>query len=179
MKRKYCLIRTDGDLNPSSFVYVVWVGSSLRESTQLALVEEFCKDCGWYFKLWSSTVDSVLEKRAKLKRADGTRCVPPFSMMSINIDTCYQTIIDDSWTALESRHVMTPQEKFMRFRRDPDYLKSLHHARCITSCSPSKRKYLSHRHSRAFYELGAPMIVIVILIVLDHLVSTQILTHLF
>ena len=179
MKRKYCLIRNDGDLNPSSFVYVVWVGSSLRESTLKTLVEEFCKDCGWYFKQWSPTVDSVLEKRAKLTRADGTRCVPPFSMMSLTIQECFDTIVDDSWATLEAKHTMTPQEKFMRFRRDPLFLMAMNAKKRITSCSPSKRKYLSPRKSRAFYELTPAVVAIILLIVLDQLVSTHILNHLF
>lgn len=179
MKRKYCLIRCDGDLNPSSFVFVVWVGSSLRESAYLALVEEYCKDCGWYFKKWSPTVDSALEKRAKFSRLDGTRTAPAFQMMSINLETLYQTIIDDSWVALEKSHVMTPQEKFMRFRRDPHFLRAMNHVKSITSCPPSESKYLSHHKRESVRDLVYGVAAIILLIIVDGFVSTQILNNLF
>lgn len=171
MKRKYCLIRNDGDLNPSSFVYVVWVGSSLRESVYLSLVEEFCKDCGWYFKRWSPIVDSALEKRSQLARTDGTRGVTVYQMHQLSIFECYQTILDDSWVKLEQSHVMTPQETFMRFRHDPNFLRRINHKNCITSCPPSERKYLSRRKRGFAVEFVLPMLAIIALIVLDTLVT--------
>ena len=179
MKRKYCLVRLNGDLGVGSFVYVIWVGSSLRESTLLALVEEFCKDCGWYFKRWSREVDSALELRTKISRSDGTRCVKPYQMISLSIRQCYDAIIDDSWASIEANHTMSPQETFMRFRLHPDFLRAMNVKQRTTSCPPSRRKYLSPRKSRAFYELTPAIVVIVLLIVLDQLVSTHILNHLF
>lgn len=179
MKRKYCLVRLNGDLGVGSFVYVIWVGSSLRESTLLALVEEFCKDCGWYFKRWSREVDSALELRSKISRSDGTRCVKPYQMISLSIRECYEAIIDDSWASIEANHTMSPQETFMRFRLHPDFLRAMNVKQRTTSCPPSRRKYLSPRKSRAFYELTPAIVAIVLLIVLDQLVSTHILNHLF
>lgn len=174
MKRKYCLIRSNDDLYPGSFVFVVWVGSSLRESAKLSLVQEFCKDVGWYFKQWSPVVDSVLIQRAKSMRVDGNKTAKPFTMMEISISTCYQTIIDDSWVALESSYVMTPQEKFMRFRNDPKFLLSMNLKKRTTTCSPSTRKYLSRASGKAFYGLTPAIVVIVILIVLDACVTNLI-----
>lgn len=171
MKRKYCLIRNDGDLNPSSFVYVVWVGSSLRESVYLSLVEEFCKDCGWYFKRWSPIVDSALEKRSQLSRADGTKGVSVYQMHQLSIFECYQTILDDSWVKLEQSHVMTPQETFMRFRHDPHFLRRINHKNCITSCPPSERKYLSHRKWTDGKKAACGFILLVMLIAIDAIVS--------
>lgn len=171
MKRKYCLVRTNGELSVNSFVYVVWAGSSLRESVTLTLVEEFCKDCGWYFKRWSDEVDTALMLRSKLARVDGSRGVTPYQMISMSIQQCYDTIIDDSWIKLEASHVMTPQETFWRFRNVPEFLKTFNAGRCNTSCPPYRRKYLSHRHSGAFYGLCRPIAIIVLLIVLDAFVS--------
>lgn len=174
MKRKYCLVRCSGELGVNSFVFVVWVGSSLRESVKLSLVEEFCKDCDWYFKRWSQIVDTALELRAKQTRLDGTRCVKPYTMIQMGIDECYQRIIDDSWLEVETNHTMTAQEKFMRFRNDPQYLAAYHRKKRITSCSPSRRNYLSHGMGNAYYGLAAPVACIVILIVLDAIVSNLI-----
>lgn len=179
MKRKYCLVRLNGDLLPSSFVYVVWVGSSLRESTKLALVEEFCKDCGWYFKQWSPLVDSALEKRKKFLRVDGNRTAPALTFHSLNIDQCYDAIIDDSWATIEANHVMTPQEKFMRFRNDPSFLLSFHRKQCNTSCSPSERKYLSHRKRESVSQLVCAIGLGFVLFLLDAFVSNFIITSSF
>lgn len=171
MKRKYCLIRSNDDLCPGSIVFVVWVGSSLRESAKLALVQEFCKDVGWYFKKWSPVVDSVLIQRTKSMRVDGNKTANPFTMMEISISTCYQTIIDDSWLALESSFVMTPQETFMRFRNDPKFLLSMNLKKRTTSCSPSTRKYLSPGKRAFVREFVFPCVLLILLIVLDAIVS--------
>lgn len=179
MRRKYCLVRTDRELDASSVVYVVWVGSSLRESYYLPLVEEFCKDCGWYFKVWSATVDSALELRTKLSRTDGNRTAPPYRMLSVNLTTIYQTIIDDSWSALERSIVMTPQEKYMRFRNDPHFLMAMNNSKRITSCSPYKSKYLSLRKRCERHPLATAIAGIALLIIADSLVSVHILSYLF
>ena len=175
MKRKYCLIRMDGELSPGSFIFVVWVGSSLRESATLALVEEFCKDCGWYFKRWCREVDSALELRTKYARVDGNPMARPYGSISMNIQECYNHIIDDDWITLERNYVMTPQEKFSRFHNDPDFLTKFHGLKRGTSCPPSVRKYLSHSQRGGFYSLAAPAAFIVFLIVLDAIVTQYLL----
>lgn len=179
MKCKYCLIRCDGDLNVSSVVYQVWVGSSLRDACLLPLVEEFCKDCGWYFKKWSATVDVTLEMRTKMSRVDGNRTATPYRMQSVNLDTIYLTIIDDSWASLERSFVMTPQEKYMRFRNDPHYLMAMNNSKRITSCSPFQSKYLSLRKRCKRHPLATALAGIVLIILADAIVSTQIISNLF
>lgn len=179
MKRKYCLVRNDGVPTVGSFVYVIWVGSSLRESALLALVEEFCKDCGWYFKLWSATVDSALEKRAKLMRVDGCKTASPFTFHQLNIQQCYDAIVDDSWNKIEASHVMSPQEKYMRFHNVPAFLLSFHRKKRTTTCSPSNRKYLSHSRRGSVSDFVYGCSLILVLIMLDAFVSNFILTSSF
>ena len=179
MKHKYCLIRLYGEREISPFVYVVWVGSSLRESTSLALVEEYCKDCGWYFKRWSANVDSALEFRFKMARVDGTKTAKQYQTIQLSIQQCYQTIIDDSFAMLEANYTMTQFELWQRFRNTIQYHTTMNARLRNTSCPPSRRKYLSPRRSRAFYELAPAVAAIVLLIVLDQLICTHILNHLF
>ena len=175
MKRKYCLIRNDGDLNPSSFVYVVWAGSSLRESCYLALVEEFCKDSGWYFKRWCPEVDSALRLRCKYGARDAGQMLSPYNMMTLSIHQCYQTILDDSWTALEQSYVMTPQETRMRFYRSIPYLQRLNGVHVLRNAHPRRRKHLSHAHSGLLQDFVAPVVLILLLLVLDAFVSSFVL----
>lgn len=171
MKRKYCLIREPHDLDVGSFVYVVWAGSSLRESERLALVEEFCKDCGWYFKQWSPLVDSAITMRTKFVRLDGCLTATPFRMISMSIEECYQTIIDDNWKFIEAHAIPTPQEIRMRFGRTTEYLSSYHHCKCITKCHPSGRNNLSLRNCSDGAGVALVSCGIVLIFVLDAIVS--------
>lgn len=171
MKSKFCLIRTDAPLDEKAFVYVIWVGSTDNDFIKLGLVEAFCKDCGWYFKKWSATVDSALEKRTKYARLDGNKTATPYQFISLSISECYQAIVDDSFSSIEKRHVMTPQEKFMRFRNDPLFLLSYHHKKCITMCPPSTSKTFCRRKGHAFYDLPMSLGFIVLLFILDAIVS--------
>lgn len=174
MKRKFCLVRTRGCLRPDDCVFVVWVGSSLRESAFLSLVEEYCNDVGWYFKLWSAEVDSQLEEWSKQWRRIDGQAVQPYTMMAITINVCYQTIIDDSWCELINHRVMSPQETFLRFRSDPEYLRRLHARKRNTTCQPYRRKYLSQQNQQAFYNVGACLTLALFLLILDAIV-----THIF
>lgn len=171
MKRKFCLVREPGTLNCGSTVYVVWVGSSLRESTYFSLVQEFCKDLGWYFKQWSDEVDSALELRARYSRVDGTQGVSPLRFISISIWVCYQTIIDDSWAKLDAQSMMSHHERVFRFRRDPDNLFQLHHISRDTLRQPIKRKHLSHTYKAGLHHVSALCLGAAMLFILDAIVS--------
>lgn len=152
-------------------MYVVWVGSSLRESTYFSLVQEFCKDVGWYFKLWSDEVDSALELRARYSRTDGTQHVSPLRFISISIWVCYQTIIDDSWAKLEEQATMSHHERLFRFRHDTDNLLQLHHISRDTLRQPIKRKHLSHTYKASLRHVGALCLGAAMLFILDAIVS--------
>ena len=171
MKSKYCLVRTDAPLDVGSFVYVVWVGTTDTDFEKLCLVQEFCKDVGWYFKRWSATVDSALEKRRKISRTDGTRAVTPYTMIQLNIRQCYEAILDDSFAAIETNHVMTPQETRWRFRNTIPFILRQNGQSCNTTCPPSRRKYLSHRGGKAFYNVGLNLSLAILLIILDAIIS--------
>lgn len=171
MKRKYCLIRGDGQLKPGDFVYIIWVGSSLREFMKYTLVENFCEDTGWYFELWSPAVDSELKRRASRFTSDGNQAAKPYRLISLSVTECYQTIIDDSWAEVERNAYMTPQETRLRFGHTTAYLLNLHKSNCITMRQPSRRKYLSQRHGTGFYNVVGGIALALILIMLDACIS--------
>ena len=171
MKTKYCLVRTDQPLDVGSFVYVIWVGCSDSEFVKLTLVQEFCKDCGWYFKKWSADVDSALELRTKITRIDGAKYVRPYRMISLSISECYQTIIDDAWVNIESRATMSKQETFLRFHRDPRFLLSYHRKHCNTKCPPSDVNTFCHSKGEGFYNVIGGLSLAILVFVLDALVS--------
>lgn len=171
MKRKYCLIRNAGELKPDSIVYQIWVGSSLRDSTFLALVQEFCKDVGWYFELWSLEVDSQLSQRTKCRSLCGDRITTPYAMISLSIQQCYDAVVDDSFDYLEAHRVMTPQETRQRFSQAPAMLRLLNRKTCDTPCPPHRCKYLSRRRQYGFYDVAPTIALAILIFVLDAIVT--------
>lgn len=171
MKSKYCFLRDVGNLVPGSFVYHVWVGSSLREFAKKRLVEEFCRDNGIYFVKWSSEVDSFLDEKAKRFRDNGNVFCSCFASASVTISELYSMLIDGTLDAFEAKQVATPFEVWMRCHNIPEYVARMNHTKVIQNASPSRSKYLSLKQKGEMVQAVACMIGVVALIILDALVS--------
>lgn len=143
MKSKYCFIRNFGIMRPGSFVYHVVVGTSMREQTKFTIVHEFCEDTGVYFRRWSDDVDKALAFAANGWTSSFELISSPFRHVTINIETLYQLIIDDSFESFESKVPMTKSELYLRFLNDPAGI--IHKSTPVsnTACPSSKRKNLS------------------------------------
>lgn len=171
MKSKYCFLRSSGLSSPDDFVYVVWVGSSLRELAIKSLVEEYAKDAGLYFKRWSPEVDSDIDKARSRFKADANGLGFAFRMISVTIQELSNLIVDDSFDALEKAYTMSESEKWCRFRNTIDYVSSINHSFVIQYASPSPRKYLSLAKKSQRVRAVACFIGIVMIFALDALVS--------
>lgn len=156
---------------PGSFVYHVWVGSSLREFAKKRLVEEFCRDNGIYFVKWSSEVDSFLDEKAKRFRDNGNVFCSCFASASVTISELYSMLIDGTLDAFEAKQVATPFEVWMRCHNIPEYVARMNHTKVIQNASPSRSKYLSLKQKGEMVQAVACMIGVVALIILDALVS--------
>lgn len=171
MKSKYCFLRDVGHLVPGSFVYHIWVGSSLREFAKLKLVEEFCRDNGIYFEKWSDQVNSFLSEKAKRFQDNGNVFCSCFASASISISELYSMLIDDSFDAFEANQVATPFEVWMRCHNVPEYIARMNHTKVIQHASPSRSKNLSLKQKGELVQAVACMIGVLILFMLDALVS--------
>lgn len=171
MKSKYCFLRSSGLTSPDDFVYVVWVGSSLRELAIKSLVEEYARDCGLYFKRWSPQVDSDIDKAGLKYRSDANGLGFAFRSISVSIQELSNLIVDDSFDAMEKAYTMSQSEKWCRFRNSIEYVSALNHSFVIQNASPSPRKYLSLAKKSQRVRVVACFIGIVILFALDALVS--------
>lgn len=171
MKSKYCFLRDVGHLVPGSFVYQVWVGSSLREFAKKRLVEEFCRDNGIYFQKWSSEVDSFLDEKAKRFLDNGNAFCSCFASASITISELYAMLIDDTLDAFEANQVATPFEIWMRCHNVPEYVARMNHSKVIQNASPSRSKYLSLKQKGEMVQAVACMIGVMMIFALDALVS--------
>lgn len=152
-------------------MYVVWVGSSLRELAIKSLVEEYAKDCGLYFKRWCPQVDSDIDKASLRYLTDANGLGFAFRSISISIQELSNLIVDDSFDAMEKAYTMSQSEKWCRFRNSIEYVSALNHSFVIQNASPSPRKYLSLAKKSQRVRVVACFVGIVILFALDALVS--------
>ena len=171
MKSKYCFLRSCGLNSPDDFVYVVWVGSSLRELAIKSLVEEYAKDTGLYFKRWSPEVDSHIDKAKSRYQTDGNALGFAFRTISITIKELSNLIVDDSFGAIEKTYTMSASEKWCRFRNSIEYSAAVNHSNVIRNASPSLRKYLSLAKKSQRVKAVACFIGMMMIFALDALVS--------
>lgn len=178
MKSKYCFIQTKGRLGPETFIYVVWAGSSLRESAKLALVEEYCKDQGFYFKRWGAVVDSALDKVRESvgTGANGGRFA--FKMIPVSIHELYNLIIDDSFGAIEKNYCESQAGVRFMFGNTIRYHEAMNHQNVIQRANPLRRKNLSSEKMTDGKRFVACMVGILAILTLDAVVY-PILTNLF
>lgn len=171
MKSKYCFLRSSGLSSPDDFVYVVWVGSSLRELAIKSLVEEYARDCGLYFKRWSLLVDSEIDKASSRYLTDGNGLGFAFRSISISIQELSNLIVDDSFDAIEKAYTMSQSEKWCRFHNSIEFVSSINRSFVIRHASPSLRKYLSLAKKSQRVRVVACFVGVLMILALDALVS--------
>ena len=143
MKSKYCFIRNLTNLDVGSFIFIVWVGSSLRELTQLSKVEELCKSKGFYFERWTNLVNSRIEKISAKFVKNGYAIACPFRYASITLSELSSMILNNSFDSFESSIEMTAAEKWYRYHHDLDFIQSQNRISVLRHAYPHERKYLS------------------------------------
>lgn len=171
MKSKYCFLRTNGQLNIGDVVYQVWVGSFLREFTKLALVQEYCKDCGLYIEKWSPEVDSRLEKMKALYGGGASVLSSPFLSASITISKLYALIIDDSFESFERNLFLSQSEKWCRYHQTIKYIGTINRSNVIRNAYPPERNNLSLRNRNEGFKAACCFIGILILLAIDAFMS--------
>ena len=67
MVHYYYFFRDLSNASAESVIYSVKVGEYEKDQVKLALVQEFCKDCGYYFKPVSTTSDAAVKQLEKSK----------------------------------------------------------------------------------------------------------------
>lgn len=156
---------------PGSFIYVVRVGSSLREFAKYRLVEEFCKDNGLYFEKWSTEVDSFLDEKQNRYRKNGNVFASCFFRESVTISDLYRMLIDDTFDAFEAKHVATPFEVWMECHNEPEYIQRMNNLKVSRHANPSQSKNLSFSKRVERVQAVACMVGVLILILVDAIVS--------
>lgn len=143
MKRKYLFVRKVNQFGYDDVVYHVWVGSSQRELTLLALVQCYCKDCGLFFHQWNDTTAKSVQNLANGLFPGTSASIFLLKRADITIWELYQMILDDSFTAYE-KSLARPKgwAKIIQLF-DPSIFRYQNVSKCNTLCLPLIRKYLS------------------------------------
>lgn len=144
MKRYYYFVRNLNGFCPNDVVYKVAVGSSMREHAKMVLVSEFAKDCGIYFQPVSDVSDRAISSLANSLFKGTSFALMYLRRANVSISELYQMIVDDSFVTFE-RNLTEPTTKFRLLSLlSPSFFFINQPSKCITSCQPSRSKYLSH-----------------------------------
>lgn len=144
MKRYYYFVRNLNGFGSNDVVYKVAIGSSMREHAKKVLVSEFAKDCGMYFQPVSDKSDRAISSLANSLFKGTSFALMYLRRANISISDLYQMIVDDSFTTFE-KNLAEPTAKLRLLSLlSPSFFFINQPIKCITSCQPSRSKYLSH-----------------------------------
>ena len=144
MKRYYYFVRNLNGFGPDDVVYKVAVGSSMREHAKMVLVSEFARDCGMYFQPVSDVSDRAISSLANSLFKGTSFALMYLRRANVSISDLYQMIVDDSFTSFE-KNLTEPTTKLRLLSLlSPSFFFINQPSKCITSCQPSRSKYLSH-----------------------------------
>lgn len=143
MKRYYYFVRNLNGFGSDDVVYKVAVGSSMREHAKMVLVSEFARDCGMYFQPVSDKSDRAISSLANSLFKGTSFALMYLRRANISISDLYQMIVDDSFTTFE-KNLTEPTAKIRLLSLlSPSFFFINQPIKCITSCQPSRSKYLS------------------------------------
>lgn len=144
MKRYYYFVRNLNGFGSDDVVYKVAVGSSMREHAKMVLVSEFARDCGIYFQPVSDMSDRAISSLANSLFKGTSFALMYLRRANISISDLYQMIVDDSFTTFE-KNLAEPTAKLRLLSLlSPSFFFINQPIKCITTCQPSRSKYLSH-----------------------------------
>lgn len=105
MKKIYVFVHVTGRFSPDDVVYHVHVGESKRDGVQLALIKEYCQDCGFYLRERGRDTDIMTDNLAKGVYPGAMIPRLHLRFVSISVSECYRRIIDDNWSDIEASSV--------------------------------------------------------------------------
>lgn len=144
MKRYFYFVRNLNGFGSNDVVYKVAVGSSMREHAKMVLVSEFARDCGMYFQPVSDKSDRAISSLANSLFKGTSFALMYLRRANVSISDLYQMIVDDSFSTFE-KNLAEPTAKLRLLSLlSPSFFFINQPSKCITSCQPSRSKYLSH-----------------------------------
>lgn len=162
----YYFVRDMGRASRKSVIYRVKVGTSDREQVKYALVREFCRDCGHYFRIVSDCSDQAIRNLEKRLFPGYRFMVRPLARVTVSISQLYQLIIDDSFVRFEKQ--LTEKKGFYRFHSiiDPIFHANQSKKKNQSILPTPSRKYLKSGHAAGLdsFLIGSAIVAIIFLL---------------
>lgn len=174
MKTYYYFVLMAGRMMPGQIVFKVAVGKSLREQTKAALIEQYAKDCGFYFHVVSEQADNALRLMSKGIMPKKAYFVSPYRIVYINVEKLYKKIMDGTLTLFSENLPMTQTEKRFKLYLNKEVQREINNQSCNTHRLPQKRKNLSDDYMTLSQYVFTPILLILVLGLLD-IIITQVI----
>lgn len=150
MKHRYIFIRNLNGFGVDDVVYHVWIGDSSRELTKLELIRCYCKDTGFYFKLYDDNVSRSIWNLASSLFAGTSMPTLYLRTAHVSASQLFDLIVDDAFVSFEKSLTVSRAWSFVNMVLSPSSYFHNQLSRCNTSCPQSRRKYLSPEHGGEF-----------------------------
>lgn len=171
MKHKYLLVRDPNEFKPDSVVFCLWVGSSTREQSILALVQEVAKDCGWYFSKWNSEADFWLIQNASLFYPLSVFPVTRLLRADMNITDFYHEFERRNLDVIEKRVIYPKAFLHHLAVTDPNAAFQISHKAKPSLALSVKRKNLKSESAHEWEKAIISFWLILVIMGIDALVS--------
>lgn len=142
MSHYYYFVRNLNNFGINDVVFLVRVGDSQREQIKLALLREYCKDCGFYLRIRGEESDKAIEMLRGSVYKGWNYLFSPLKVAQLSISQLYRLILDDSIGAYEKSLVQTRFSYNFRRKIDPNFLFSQYSKKNVIRPATGTRKNL-------------------------------------
>lgn len=142
MSHYYYFVRKLNSFGVDDVVFLVRVGESQREQVKLALLREYCKDCGFYFSIRGEESDKAIELLRESVYKGWNYLFSPLKVANLSISQLYGLIIDDSIESYEKSLLQTRFSYNFRKKIDPNFLFSQNSKKNVIRPATGIRKNL-------------------------------------
>lgn len=142
MSHYYYFVRNLSSFGVDDVVFLIRVGESQREQIKLALLREYCKDCGFYLRIRGEESDKAIEMLRGSVYKGWNYLFSPLKVAQLSISQLYRLILDDSIGAYEKSLVQTQFSYNFRRKIDPNFLFSQYSKKNVIRPATGTRKNL-------------------------------------
>lgn len=145
MKHYFYFVRNLNGFSSDDVVFKVAVGTSMRDQVKMELVRQFANDCGMYFHQVSEESDRAIDLLSKSLFPGTAFSLLYLKRANVTISELYRMILDDSLLQFEKCLAENRNKFRLLSQLSPSFFFLNHTHKCITTCQPYRRKYLSQR----------------------------------
>lgn len=171
MKQKYALVRSVTKFNTDTVIFHLFVGSSSRDQIRKALIERFCDDMGFFFRIEDEDTSNLLEQRAHELRPESRFPLLWVKSASMGIERFYRELRDSNIECIEQRTMDEKGHQDLLHVLDAEYYFKKSRKTTNPSANQSQRKNLSQREKDERDLSIAMAVCLVALFILDIIVS--------